>query len=83
MSTEHYTSVNIASGGNVQREFNVISCREKSVAIREGITSDPGSGQSVAVSSVQWSCFKAQAVTRMLYIPVPGERGSMPVFAEL
>lgn len=44
MPTGHYTSVNIASGDGIQREFNVISCREKSVDIGEGITSDPGMG---------------------------------------
>lgn len=59
-----YTSVNIASGGNIHREFNVLSCREQSAEIREGIVSAPRSQQSVAVSSVKWSCFKADwAVT--------------------
>lgn len=85
MSTElSYTSVNIASGGNIQREFNVLSRREQSAEIREGIVSAPGNQQSVAVSGVKWSCFKADwAVTWTLHIPASSERGSMTMFAGL
>lgn len=61
---DQHTSVNIASGGSIVEEFGIISCMEQSMEIREGTVSAPGSQQTVAVSRVKWSCFKADwAVT--------------------
>lgn len=37
--------------GNIQREFNVVSCVEQSMEIREGIVLAPGSQKSVADSN--------------------------------